>query len=150
MQLPANKNPGTRLVPGVRQAIIGIAVNTQDDGLTIGFFRAVSIVSASASQRYPVALALDTQAVAGILYFVDPVISWIRSGQSGTKVPLVGIQNSNDLSIFSRISIRRSFANLLPRIGVQNAIQRWIMRGGQGRPLAIVRTHRGPALFAHG
>jgi hypothetical protein len=134
----------------VRPAIIGIAVNTQDDGLAIDSVlqgglnnpgeAPCGIASASARQRYP-------QAVAVLLYFMVPVISRIRSGQSGTKVPVVGIQNSNDLSIFSRISIRRSFANLLPRIGVQNAIRRWIMRDGQGRPLAIVRTPRGLALF---
>ena len=37
-----------------------------------------------------------------------------------------------DAGALSKRPIRRSFANLLPRIGAQNAIPRWIMRDSQG------------------
>ena len=59
-------------------------------------------------------------------------------------------QHAEDAGALFKRPIRRSFANLLPRIRVQNAIPRWIMRDGQGRPMAVVRTPSGLALFAPG
>jgi len=84
------------------------------------------VVTASGDQPHAVAVALHPQSVAILLHF------WSQSEPVGPFAPF-GNAELKRLKHAPIIGIRRSFAYLLPRIGAQIAIPRWIVQDSQGR-----------------
>src|SRR4029077_19707711 len=118
---------------GMQSIEVGHTVNAEHHGLAIDneLLHAVlqrslgdpwialgPVVAVAGDQPHAIAVALDAQAIAVIFDFVKPVRARWNLYSSGRHAELKGLKH------VPQISICRSFANLLPRNGVQNAIPR--------------------------